>query len=458
MKEQQLATSKPDVHPIGAEPIVVKEGSVRVKIYGTWHKSKKTDYDTGKAIEHYLPQYAVKYQLGGKWKSKKFSDQNKAKLHAKSVVTKIRNNETEALKLTGLDRSAYAEAKSILNKLDGSPSLLSAIQEYASAKSLLGENSTSLEQIVKDYIWRNRAIERQVSVAELVEDLISTKEKANLSDDYVRTLRRLRRFGKDFQINAHELTFNILQDYIDSMVDRRGNPSTPRTKRNYWKLINTLIQFGVKRKCMSSEILEQVRNVDLPKDNPSEITIWKPSEFEEMLKATRPELIPTLVLGGFAGIRTAEINRLDWADIDLEKKMVKITASKAKTRSRRIVPLCDAAIAWLKPYSERTGDVAYYAETNKYAAAIMADVWAAREAQGYFTEPEWRKNALRHSFISYRLAETQNAHKVAIEAGNSENIIFKNYRELVTEEEANAWFSIFPTNKQNIIQLRSINP
>ena len=90
--------------------------------------------------------------------------------------------------------------------------------------------------------------------------------------------------AKTSEINAHELTFNILQDYIDSMVDRRGNPSTPRTKRNYWKLINTLIQFGVKRKCMSSEILEQVRGVDLPKDNPSEITIWKPSEFEEMLK------------------------------------------------------------------------------------------------------------------------------------------------------------------------------
>ena len=456
MKEQQLVTSKPDVHPIG-EPIVVKEGSVRVKIYGTWNKSNKTDASTGKIIEHYLPQYAVRYQLGGELKTKKFSDPEKAKSYAKLVATKIRNNETEALKLTGLDRSAYAEAKSILSKLNGSPSLLSAIQEYASAKSMLGENSTSLEQIVKDYIRRNRAIERQLSVAELVEDLISAKEKANLSDDYVRTIRRLRRFGKDFQINAHELTFNILQDYIDSMVDRRGSPSTPRTKRNYWKLINTLIQFGVKRKCMPHEILEQVRGVDLPKDNPSEITIWKPSEFEEMLMATRPELIPTLVLGGFAGIRTAEINRLDWADIDLEKKIVKITASKAKTRSRRIVPLCDAAIAWLTPYSARTGDVAYYAETNKYAAAVMADVWAAREAQGYFTEPEWRKNALRHSFISYRLAETQNAHQVAIEAGNSENIIFKNYRELVTEEEANAWFSIFPTNKQNIIQLRSIN-
>ena len=453
MDANQLLSSKPDQHPIGPKPLVIKDGSVRVKIYGTWVDSKRTDPGTGGTVKHFLPQYAVRYHLGGKRQSKKFSDLNKAKLHARSVLTKIRNNETEALKLTGLDRSAYVEAKRILSKVDGSPSLVAAIQEYAAAKSILGDNGTSLEQIAKDYVRRSRAIERQVSVAELVEELIAVKEKSNLSDDYIRTLRRLRRFGKDFQINAHELNFPILQEYLDSMVDRRGNPTTPRTKRNYWKLINTLIQFGVKRKCISNEMLEQVRGVDLPKDNPSEITIWKPSEFAEMLSAARPELVPTLVLGGFAGIRTAEINRLDWADIDLEGKMVKVAASKAKTRSRRIVPLCDAAIAWLKPYSARTGKVAYYAETNKYAAAVMSDVRTARELQGYFAEPEWRKNALRHSYISYRLAETQNAHRVAIEAGNSENIIFKIYRELVTEEEARAWFSTYPTAEKNIIPI-----
>jgi len=453
MEANQLVSSKPDQHPIGPKHLVIKDGSVAIKIYGTWVESKRTDPATGKVKTHDLPQYAVRYYLGGKRQTKKFSDLNKAKLHAKSVLTKIRNNETEALKLTGLDRSAYVEAKSILSKVDGSPSLVAAIQEYAAAQRILGDSGTSLEQIAKDYVRRSRAIERQVSVADLVEELIAVKEKSNLSDDYVRTLRRLRRFGKDFQINAHELNFPILQGYIDSMVDRRGNPTTPRTKRNYWKLINTLIQFGVKRKCIPNEMLDHVRGVDLPKDNPSEITIWKPSEFAEMLNAARPELVPTLVLGGFAGIRPAEINRLDWAELDLGGKMVKVAASKAKTRSRRIVPLCDAAIAWLKPYSARTGKVAYYAETNKYAAAVMSDVRTARELQGYFTEPEWRKNALRHSYISYRLAETHTAHRVAIEAGNSENIIFKNYRELVTEEEARAWFSILPTGEKNIIPI-----
>ena len=453
MQAKQLVFPKPKEHPIGQKPLTFRDGSVSVKIYGTWSHSKITDPSSGKKIKNYIPEFTLRYYLGSNKQQQRFTDLGKAKLHAKSVLTKIRNNETEALKLKGLDSSAYVEAKSILSKVDDSPSLVAAIQEYAAAKRILGDSGTSLEQIAKDYVRRSRAIERQVSVADLVEELIAVKEKSNLSDDYVRTLRRLRRFGKDFQINAHELNFPILQGYIDSMVDRRGNPTTPRTKRNYWKLINTLIQFGVKRKCIPNEMLEQVRGVDLPKDNPSEITIWKPSEFAEMLNAARPELVPNLVLGGFAGIRTAEINRLDWADIDLGGKMVKVAASKAKTRSRRIVPLCDAAIAWLKPYSARTGKVAYYAETNKYAAAVMSDVRTARELQGYFTEPEWRKNALRHSYISYRLADTQNAHRVAIEAGNSETIIFKNYRELVTEEEAGAWFSILPTGEKNIIPI-----
>jgi len=453
MQAKQLVFPKPKEHPIGQKPLTFRDGSVSVKIYGTWSHSKITDPSSGKKIKNYIPEFTLRYYLGSNKQQQRFTDLGKAKLHAKSVLTKIRNNETEALKLTGLDRSAYVEAKSILSKVDDSPSLVAAIQEYAAAKRILGDSGTSLEQIAKDYVRRSRAIERQVSVAALVEELIAVKEKSNLSDDYVRTLRRLRRFGKDFQINAHELNFPILQGYIDSMVDRSGNPTTPRTKRNYWKLINTLIQFGVKRKCIPNEMLDHVRGVDLPKDNPSEITIWKPSEFAEMLNAARPELVPTLVLGGFAGIRPAEINRLDWADLDLGGKMVKVAASKAKTRSRRIVPLCDAAIAWLKPYSARTGKVAYYAETNKYAAAVMSDVQTARELQGYFTEPEWRKNALRHSYISYRLAETHTAHRVAIEAGNSENIIFKNYRELVTEEEARAWFSILPTGEKNIIPI-----
>jgi hypothetical protein len=38
----------------------------------------------------------------------------------------------------------------------------------------------------------------------------------------------------------------------------------------------------------------------------------------------------------------------------------------------------------------------------------------------------------------------QDANQVALEAGNSPAIIFKHYRELVTEEAAREWFGICP--------------
>jgi hypothetical protein len=60
----------------------------------------------------------------------------------------------------------------------------------------------------------------------------------------------------------------------------------------------------------------------------------------------------------------------------------------------------------------------------------------------------WPRNVLRHSFISYRIAKIKSADQVALEAGNSPSIIFKHYRELTTEEQADKWFSIVPKEGQ----------
>lgn len=56
----------------------------------------------------------------------------------------------------------------------------------------------------------------------------------------------------------------------------------------------------------------------------------------------------------------------------------------------------------------------------------------------------WKHNALRHSFISYRVADIENVAQVALEAGNSPQMIFKHYRELVRPVDAKMWFSIAP--------------
>jgi hypothetical protein len=68
----------------------------------------------------------------------------------------------------------------------------------------------------------------------------------------------------------------------------------------------------------------------------------------------------------------------------------------------------------------------------------------------------WKHNGLRHSFISYRVAQTQNVAQVALEAGNSPQMIFQHYRELVRPAEAKKWFSIAPVADGKCIEFREV--
>ncbi|RYD62459.1 MAG: hypothetical protein EOP83_14555 [Verrucomicrobiaceae bacterium] len=81
----------------------------------------------------------------------------------------------------------------------------------------------------------------------------------------------------------------------------------------------------------------------------------------------------------------------------------------------------------------RTGKVVRHAALHREVTALARAL-----------KMEWPRNVLRHSFISYRIAKVKSADQVALEAGNSPSIIFKNYRELTTEDEADKWFGILP--------------
>jgi hypothetical protein len=56
----------------------------------------------------------------------------------------------------------------------------------------------------------------------------------------------------------------------------------------------------------------------------------------------------------------------------------------------------------------------------------------------------WPQNVTRHSFVSYHLAEHENAAKTALEAGHSEAILFRHYRALVTPQAAAEFWAIRP--------------
>ena len=69
---------------------------------------------------------------------------------------------------------------------------------------------------------------------------------------------------------------------------------------------------------------------------------------------------------------------------------------------------------------------------------------------------KWKRNALRHSFISYRVASVKDVARVALEAGNSPAMVFANYRQLVTDHEAEQWFNISPSNRERDVTDKSL--
>jgi hypothetical protein len=53
----------------------------------------------------------------------------------------------------------------------------------------------------------------------------------------------------------------------------------------------------------------------------------------------------------------------------------------------------------------------------------------------------WIRNGLRHSFGSYRCAMVKSAGQVALEMGNSESVVRRNYLEVQEESAAIDWFN-----------------
>lgn len=170
--------------------------------------------------------------------------------------------------------------------------------------------------------------------------------------------------------------------------------------------------------------------------------IFTPDELRKILAVCPANLMPHIVIGAFSGIRAAEIERLDWKDVLWDRGYIEIKAAKAKTKARRLVPLLPNLRAWLEPARKAEGPV-----------CCLPNIAFRLTYLGEKTGIGWRQNALRHSYASYRLADTPDAARVALEMGNSPEKLFRHYRELVTPEAAKEWFSIMPAAAVDVAQV-----
>lgn len=406
-----------------ARVIKVKSGNVTVKIY-----TRQRDGAKGKLTFYQVADYAT-----GKRRLQGFNDLNEAKSEAKRLADQVASGKTEAARMDNAATAIYGKAVEMLRPFG--VDLLMAAANYAKAVKMLGQD-TVLDAV--GFYVRHRADQiTSKLVKTVVAELIVAKQARQKSVRYIDDLRtRLNRFADSFNTEISTITGPQIQAWFD------GLNAAPQTLKNYRTVLFTLFSFAESRGYIlkNSNPVADTENIVNHRDN--DVEIYTPEKIGKLLNAAPREFLPIIALGAFAGLRTSEIERLEWSSFDFASGLIRVQG-KVRSAGRRIVPLLPNLSAWLKPFIAE-GKV--WTGTPQTLRDRRAET--CKKAQ-----VEWVDNGLRHSFISYRLALVQSVGQVALEAGNSAQTVFKHYRELVKPDAANAWFAIMPEAPANIVAL-----
>jgi integrase len=334
--------------------------------------------------------------------------------------------------LTPSEISDFIAAEKILRSHPNA-SLAAIVSEWEQAMARLDGKGRLMDAVVAFVKAQDAKTIPDATVAAMVVSFMEAKRKEGLSYYYLDDIeRRLIRFSDSFRVNIG----TIQPEDIKLWLSKAGSG---RNANNLRASIATLFSFARECGFLPRDTKHAAELVSKAKEKPSKIGIYTPAELGKILCAAPARFRPAVAIAGLAGLRSAEIFRLDWSEVKIERGHIVVEADKAKTASRRIVPIVPVLAEWLLACKERRGRVSPdFQNLDNLTRAFTAACVAAG------VKP--LRNAFRHSFASYRLAEVKSAEQVALEMGNSPRKLFTNYRELVTAEDAALWFAVRPSS------------
>ncbi|MSU51836.1 MAG: hypothetical protein EXS41_00330 [Opitutaceae bacterium] len=281
------------------------------------------------------------------------------------------------------------------------------------------------------------AISRTCPVSDLIAEFIAAKRQDGASRRYLQDLRnRLDTFSKDFgAMKAGEILPSQIDDWL------RSRKVAAQTRNNFRKVLHNLFHFAVVRGYATDNAVARTAKAKVVRGAPE---IFTPAQMQTILEKAPRDFVPYVAIGAFAGLRSAEIERLDWSEIDLAGKLIHVAAEKSKTAQRRLVTISDNLASWLAPHVRKSGLVVDLDPNG---------VRSQREKTCKDAGIKWPSNVLRHSFASYHLAHYKNAAATATELGHSSPImLYQHYRELVRPDVAAKWWRVMPPkNYGNVV-------
>lgn len=222
------------------------------------------------------------------------------------------------------------------------------------------------------------------------------------------------------------------------------------TKNNLLGTYRSLENFAKKRGFLPYDYRSLCDDFSLPRKIGMPL-VFTPEELIRLFIVMEKHEIPYVATMAFGGPRRAEVERMTGKHLYFDEGQARIDETIAKTKSRRTFDRRPNLQEWLDLVKTPEDK---FLITKRQVARISGD-----KARLKTVGLEWKDNGLRHSFCSYHLAKFRDLAQTSLLAGNSPEIITKNYNAVVASKAADEWFNITPSivrayaEKENLTHL-----
>jgi integrase len=427
-------------------PKVIRHRKAEVTLYG-----KKKNY----------PFYRIAYRADGKRLFVNFKKYGVALAAAQKKAKELAEGNPAA----ALTAAQARDALTAFQMLDAYRpqgqrlSLSMVVSEFIEVSKKTGNRT--LREVADGFIKTVATVTR-IDIGEAIKEFLKATDvlatanegqRAQLSTKYAYNRRRqLEKFAEGFPGTAVcDLTKAHLDHFIQTLGKIKSKSRNQRkaisakSRNHYRAVIRQFLSWAVRKDYLpQTHRLAEADGLRTEHSNNAETTFYSPAEFQALLNAAKDNLAslrPILAIGGLAGLRTAELLRMDWADIWRVPDHIEVTAGKSKTRQRRLVEVCSTLKRWLESYRDKKSGLLWEGHEVTFQQNIAELCLVAKVEK---ESVERKHNGLRHAFCTYHFALHANENLTAQQAGNSPAMIHQHYKGLATKAEAEKWFAVSP--------------
>ena len=366
----------------------------------------------GYRIKHYAHprlKWVVRGKENGKWARRFFSTKAEAETYAAQKNTELLN-----LGVQGADF----------------PIELRAMAQEAVRELLpFGKTIRDAKNFLIEHLLRARMT---AALSVVIGEVISIKTALGVKPRTMKTYRGyVNNFAAAFpdrdigSLTAHEIETWLLERFPN-----------PVSRNNNRRVLLNFFNVAKKKKYVASNPVSEIGTAAEPSH---EVGILRPEQVANLLIHSETEILPYFALAVFAGIRPEELKKpaevatktseLLWSDIKWKQGIIRIRAEVSKVGKARNITIEPNLREWLHPFEHLHGKVC----TPSWLRLFRK----TRRDAGI---KNWPSDCLRHSFATYWLEKYKDAPQLALQMGNSVDVILSHYHKVLDEPEDAARF------------------